>query len=279
MIDYSTGQKKPKSLHHRKLAFRSVDRGRPQGARAHWASIKSSTLVIVRYIKLTENEYSMIDTIIRFSKRLFKSHFISLSDLGCFRRKSDLSWGGIVEIGISAIAFIQQPPWIRIPPQKHKGVRPHPLRRFGLWWPLRPGDPTLSNMAIIFRGTQMSANEYSLNDVIHHIYFLDLRRDSVRISVESSGLVSNHFFHWLSSKTLKMAFPPCLFLPRRQTISDFLITHLNHRIFLCGHLYASANDRYGRFPRIPRLKRHQHPPKRLQRMAARPLGEILNRDG
>ena len=113
--------KKPKSLHHRKLAFRSVDRGRPQGARAHWVSIKSSTLVIVRYIKLTENEYLMIDTIIRFSKRLFKSHFISLSDLGCFRRKSDLSWGGLVEIGISAIAFIQQPPWFRISPQKHKG--------------------------------------------------------------------------------------------------------------------------------------------------------------
>ena len=53
--------KKPKILHHRKLAFRIVDRGRPQGARAHWASIKSSTLVIVRYIKLTKNEYSMID--------------------------------------------------------------------------------------------------------------------------------------------------------------------------------------------------------------------------
>ena len=185
----------------------------------------------------------------------------------------------MVEIGISAIAFVQHHD-SGLHLKNTKGVRPPSTA--ALWSvmvPLRPGDPTYSNMAIILRYIPFTENEYSLNDVINHIYFLDLRRDSVRISVESSGVVSNHFFHWLSSKTLKMAFPPCLFLPRRQTISDFLITHLNHRIFVCGHLYASENDRYVRFPRIPRLKRHQHPPKRLQRMAARPLGEILNRDG
>ena len=55
-------------------AFRSVDEERPLGARAHGASIKSSTLVIVRYLKTTKNEYSMIDTVNRFSERLFKSH-------------------------------------------------------------------------------------------------------------------------------------------------------------------------------------------------------------
>ena len=59
---------------HRKLAFRSVDGERPQSVRAHRASIKSSTLVIVRYLKTTKNEYSMIDMINRFSERLFKSH-------------------------------------------------------------------------------------------------------------------------------------------------------------------------------------------------------------
>ena len=148
--------------------------------------------------------------------------------------------------------------------------------------PLQPGDPRESNIAIIFRGIQMSANEYSVIEVCYEkvrnclaarekearrkCHLQRFRRESVKEVIRHHPRRFNGYSNRIASQIEKID----------------VINHIIQRIFVCGHLYASENDRYVGSCRIPRSKRHQHPPKRGSGWRRTPLffvGEILNHGG